>query len=211
MSDTEKTPWDRQREWEAEKKASLGIARPLEETAFLLHECEKINEAQAAEIARLTANVATLHEVADEREAIITLRDAELTNWKGRAKRQYDFSIEMIAKLAERDNAVMLALAPELADEIACLTAENESLQKAVEAQKRQADFNAKVYCERDDLLEMAQELKAENEALRALVAEAREAAARLVEDAPDHGISKQSLWRLAAAIRALAKQEEPK
>jgi hypothetical protein len=55
MSEHEKTPWDRQREWEAEQKARLGIARPLEETAFLLHECEKINEEQAAEITRLRA------------------------------------------------------------------------------------------------------------------------------------------------------------
>jgi hypothetical protein len=60
MSEHEKTPWDRQREWEAEQKARLGIARPLEETAFLLHECEKINEEQAAgvteaEIARARA------------------------------------------------------------------------------------------------------------------------------------------------------------
>jgi predicted component of type VI protein secretion system len=50
MGDYEKTPWDQQREWEAERKAQLGIAVP---TVVRLEEARKeiadLRDALAAE------------------------------------------------------------------------------------------------------------------------------------------------------------------
>jgi hypothetical protein len=100
--------------------------------------------------------------------------------------------------------AVVDPLYAEAAAELARLTAENGALR----AERDAARELHRGWVEGPDGLKwyiaQLQATTVERDALRAVVAEAREAAARLVEDAPDHGISKQSLWRLAAAIRAL-------